>query len=93
MTINLPGFSLPFGAYYLSIQSMDPTGEFSIVGSDNVTEGTPNDLVQVFNQGLPANAATQIPDNAAYRVMGIPTPGAAGVFGLGLLAAARRRRR
>lgn len=94
LTISLNNVHLDLGEYYLSIVAvgLDASAPFFIVGSDTVTDGTPNNLVQVLNQG-PAGIANVIPDNAAYRVIGVPTPGAVGLLGLAGIAAMRRRRR
>jgi MYXO-CTERM domain-containing protein len=94
LSISFNDLNLEFGSYYLSIQALGlpPTAPFFILGSDNVTDGTPNDLVQVLNQGA-GGLANVIPDNAAYRVIGVPTPGTVALIGLAGLAAMRRRRR
>lgn len=84
--------NVAFGQYYLSVGAANVLGDaFFIRGSNNVTEGTPNNLVQVTNQG-PGGNAQFVNDNAAFRVMGVPTPGAAGALVLAGLMAARRRR-
>ncbi|MGD9689259.1 MAG: hypothetical protein AB7K52_00080 [Phycisphaerales bacterium] len=93
LLITLPfDFNINFGQYFLSIQAQNALGsEFFVRGSDNVVEGTLNNLITVANQG-PMGTLGFVEDNAAYRVMGIPTPGAVSMLVLGGLVAARRRR-
>ncbi len=84
---------LPLGSYFLSIVAVEPNPDiqYFVVGSNTSAVGTPNDVFRVNNQG-PGGSISDFADNAAFRVNGIPGPGAAGLLGLAGLLAARRRR-
>jgi MYXO-CTERM domain-containing protein len=84
---------LPLGSYFLSVVAIElnPTIEYFVVGSSTSAVGTPNDVFRVNNQG-PLGTISDFADNAAFRVNGVPGPGAAGLLGLAGLLAARRRR-
>lgn len=90
---GLGGPVLPLGSYFLSVVALeqDPTIQYFVSGSNSTQVGTPGDVFGVFNQG-PGGQITDYADNAAYRIIGVPGPGAAGLLALGGVMAWRRRR-
>lgn len=96
VTFDLGSIMVPLGSYYLSVQAItgsDTSSQYFVLGSDHVTIGTPNDLFRVFNPGAGGTVSPLLPDNAAYRVIGVPGPGGAALVSVGVLAMLRRRRR
>ncbi|MBL8757688.1 MAG: hypothetical protein JNK35_04570 [Phycisphaerae bacterium] len=90
---GLSGPVLPLGSYFLSVVALEqnPSIQYFVSGSNSTEVGTPGDVFGVFNQG-PGGQIVDFADNAAYRIIGVPGPGAAALLVLGGVMASRRRR-